>query len=1145
MSAPTFRLVFQGKIAPDQDLAEVKGRLQKLFKKDAATIDKMFGGKKVCLKQGLTESQAQQYQEKMRSIGVLCDVEEPAAKKPIVRSAPAPTQLKPPASKPASTVNVSNKDDISSKPLKLGDIDKAFTGTIPKVELPNSYKAGIVAVGITMVLLPILYIGLIAMLSVGVVIHAVSNVSWIQSIGYKFGVLAYITPIIVGATVILFMIKPLFARAASAPKTLKLDPLKEPIFFHFVNKIAMAVGAPRPKEIVVDCQVNASASFRKGLFSFFGDDLVLTIGMPLLAGFNTRQLAGVLAHEFGHFSQGVGMRFHYLTYKVNSWFFNAVYLRDSWDEKLDKVAEESDGWVSIILNFAHGGVWATRKVLYVFMMAGHAVSSYMLRQMEFDADRYEAQMAGSEQFKDTSLQLQRLGVAFQVSHDQLAQAWEDKKLVDNLPRLISHNAKQLPEELDRALLNQMQELKTQVYDSHPGDKERIDNAMAQQAKGVFELDCEIRSVFKSFDAMSKQVSYSYYQHELGLEFDRNKLIDINEVVQITQENEKQQEAYHEYFKDMAPVFEFPISVNIFDTSKTDWDDLLDQYRNVNDQIVGQIGQRRKLMLQANDSYEKYQVFTTIHVLRESGFILFPEWFNIDEQTLGKYKEHLPKLEKAWQRVMNQLGVMFELNDQRLSIALTLLNHPRLIEANKDHASHLKARNRLSLLINNVKRNAEYITDYEFKHFKLVALLSCAPSMGQKPDEMQATLQNQLEEVKQSYEQLTAALGRLDYPFVAEGENLTIADYVADFLPKQKQSGDECRYFIQSGEVILEKVESIYTRIISGLANIALTVDQLIPLINGEQQADQQFVQQQTEMAGAVTDTQSNLAYKQTDEISAMPTISNEVEVAPASEPVSKAVFTIDSTAASSGDKEDKQETEEAVAAEQPSSDIPQVNKEVAESEASDEKDLPKQELGLSETQASKIETNESAPDSESGAKAVFAIDKSTESDEETPEQEQVLIDAQAGTKAVFAIDESADTDASESEVEQNDVPAINEPVEKAVFAIDESQDVPQAEDQGNDNDSVAEKVATPEATIHHLKPSQKIQRWVFGLNNQLSIKNSPAFHSIPMTCLWQRSRHPLKICQSLNKRHLRQVILKCHFHCQPRNRQVSQIPMKI
>ena len=35
-------------------------------------------------------------------------------------------------------------------------------------------------------------------------------------------------------------------------------------------------------------------------------------------------------------------------------------------------------------------------MLWVLMWIGHGVSSFMLRQMEFDADRYEARVAGSE-----------------------------------------------------------------------------------------------------------------------------------------------------------------------------------------------------------------------------------------------------------------------------------------------------------------------------------------------------------------------------------------------------------------------------------------------------------------------------------------------------------------------------------------------------------------------------------------------------------------------------------------------------------------------------------------------------------------------------------------------------------------------------
>ncbi|WP_455366181.1 M48 family metalloprotease [Kaarinaea lacus] len=1061
MSESSFRLVFQGKIAPEQDLAQVKSRLQKLFNKDATTIDRMFSGKKVALKQGLSQAQAQQYQEKMRSLGVLCDIEPQSLQS--TKEASVARTITP--SQPASTAAVNqypSKQAISAgdtqKPLKLADIDKAFTGTIPRVELPNSYKAGIVAVGITMVLLPLIYIGIIAMMGYGVLSHAVSNVSWMQSLGYKFGLVAYVTPIIVGLTVILFMIKPLFARPAAAATTIKLDSLKEPIFFHFVNKIALAVGAPRPKQIEVDCQVNASASFRKGLFSFIGDDLVLTIGMPLLDGFNSRQLAGVLAHEFGHFSQGAGMRFHYLTYKVNSWFFNAVYLRDSWDEKLEQAAEEAEGWISVILNFARGGVWATRKVLYGFMMAGQVVSSYMLRQMELDADRYEAHMAGSEQFKDTTLQLQRLGVAFQVSHDQLAQAWEDKKLVDNLPRLIAHNATQLPDELDRALLSQIQEAKTQVYDSHPSDNERIDNAMRQQAKGIFSLARESRDLFKSFDAIAKQVSYAYYAHELGLEVDKNKLVDVNQVVQITKENEKQQEAYHQYFRDMAPVFELPISVNIFDTSKVDWDELLDQYQGINDQIVEQIAPRRKLMTQANESYDKYQKLLAIDIFRDCGFVMFPEWFGMDEQTFAKYREMIPKLEQTWQQSMEQLQHMFALNDQRLSIALTLLNHPILMERNPDHAQHLKARNRLSLLINNFKRNAEYVTDFEFAYFKLDALLSCAPLMGQKPDAMSTVMNGLLENIQQSYDQLTAALGRLDYPFVAEGEHLTIADYIADFLPHKNHCASDLQYYMQCGEITLEKLEFIYARIISGLANIALTMDRLIPGMNEPYYASEQVQVQQQVANGSPLDMPSTIGDQQNEQTPATVALSSEEPALPTTpdasviEPVRKAVFAID-------ENEKKQDASQVFAQpeerETAATDT-NTDKEAEATSAPTAGNAPEFTAPTQENNAAPVAGGlslEEAPTNTTSNKAVFATDDSTDTID-VPEEKPALAQEPA-KKAVFAIDDPMDKAEEEDEPSQEN--PVADPDSKAVFAIDESENKPG--DEGMQNLKTANETA--------------------------------------------------------------------------------------
>ena len=211
-----------------------------------------------------------------------------------------------------------------------------FIGSIEPVPVPMSYRVGILVVAGAMVLLPIVYLLLIVATAYGVYFHLTQNVGMLEygsGRGWLFVLLAYLTPLVAGATMVVFMIKPLFACPAKRDGLRSLNPEDEPILFNFVNRLCDTLGAPTPKRIEVDCDVNASARFRRGIFSvIMGNDLVLTIGMPLAAGMSVPQLAGILAHEFGHFSQGAGMRLTYLVRTISMWFTRVVYERDSWDE---------------------------------------------------------------------------------------------------------------------------------------------------------------------------------------------------------------------------------------------------------------------------------------------------------------------------------------------------------------------------------------------------------------------------------------------------------------------------------------------------------------------------------------------------------------------------------------------------------------------------------------------------------------------------------------------------------------------------------------------------------------------------------------------------------------------------------------------
>ena len=405
--------------------------------------------------------------------------------------------------------------------LTPAQIAAAFQGNVPKTRVSIFYQLGLVIVAITMIILPLVYLALIGAAGWGVywwATHGTFLFSHVRGRGAVGAFLLYITPLIAGFVVVLFMIKPLLARRAAAAQPLALNPAAEPVLFALVRCVCDAVGAPFPKRIDVDCQLNASAGFRRGLLSFFGDDLVLTIGMPLVAGMSTRQFAGILAHEFGHFTQGFGMRLTYLIRTINAWFARVAYERDAWDATLDQWAEEAeDGRVAIVVGFVRLAVWFSRLILKLLLFFGHGIGCFMLRQMEYDADSYEIKLAGSETFESAAKRLHVLGTALGNSYKEMRVGWNmNKRLPDNFPAyLMNHEASLQP-----ATKTQLEDAaglgKTGIFDSHPSDGDRIREARKAGEPGVFDLDAPATVLFSNFEILAKQVTQLHYEDDLGI-----------------------------------------------------------------------------------------------------------------------------------------------------------------------------------------------------------------------------------------------------------------------------------------------------------------------------------------------------------------------------------------------------------------------------------------------------------------------------------------------------------------------------------------------------------------------------------------------------------------------------------------------------
>jgi Zn-dependent protease with chaperone function len=437
-------------------------------------------------------------------------------------------------------------------PLTEEQIRLALSGKIEPVRSTPLYRLWIAVVAAVMVLLPLIYLSIIAVLVAGLIYHATHNVTLFQSLGrgrnaIKAALALYVSPLVIGGVVVLFMLKPFFARPVRREKLRVLDRASEPRLHALVDGICAAVGSPRPARIEVNCDVNASAHREGWFLGLFGSRLVLTIGMPLAAGLSLKQFTGVLAHEFGHFSQGAGMRLCTLIRRVNMWFARVVYERDAWDQRLETISANDNGYIKILGGLTRLAVWLTRRVLWALMWVGHLVSSFLSRQMEFDADCYEARMVGGPVFAATSWQLRVMSVAQNGAYHDLGTSWNERRLPDDFSKLVLANVPQLPDEMIKSMRTDVEKSTTGWFESHPCDRDRISRAMVEApGEGIFRLDGPSSAVFNDLDELSRFVSLDYYRSIVDEGIRTEQLFSVADLVE-SQANQKVGQAAAERF----------------------------------------------------------------------------------------------------------------------------------------------------------------------------------------------------------------------------------------------------------------------------------------------------------------------------------------------------------------------------------------------------------------------------------------------------------------------------------------------------------------------------------------------------------------------------------------------------------------------
>jgi predicted Zn finger-like uncharacterized protein len=478
------------------------------------------------------------------------------------------------------------------------EVMSGFRGKFQRPRTSFSYRLGMTAAMGAMLLLPLLYACFVAAIAWLVWLHLANNwvlIQYARGRGLLVAVMLYVAPAVAGAIAIVFMFKPLLARPAKQGRIRSLTPQGEPVLFEFVKRICDEVGAPIPKRIDINNEVNASASFRAGWWSIVrGNDLVLTLGMPLLSGLTLQQLAGVIAHEFGHFSQGAGMRVSYVLRTISHWFVRAVYERDSWDEWLESMSQEADGRFSWLFSFARLAVWLSRRFLWVLMYIGYLLTGIIQKQMEYDADRYEVGMAGKLAFASTFRSLRTAAIGYEQAMGTLGRIASEGRVVADLPKLATVHAHNLPQDKLNEFLDKSMKEKANFFDSHPCDNDRIAAAANAPDQGVFQSELPASALMQNFEAACMGVTKDDYEKAFGQKLAKLKVVPTESVVEEQSREDAGWESLGRFFMEaIAPTREFPLPhYQVFQPSDSQ-------------QAAKLITKARQTMAQAIDHYCSY------------------------------------------------------------------------------------------------------------------------------------------------------------------------------------------------------------------------------------------------------------------------------------------------------------------------------------------------------------------------------------------------------------------------------------------------------------------------------------------------------------------------------------------------------------
>ncbi|MBL9134175.1 MAG: hypothetical protein JNG86_23375, partial [Verrucomicrobiaceae bacterium] len=341
-----------------------------------------------------------------------------------------------------------------------------------------------------------------------------------------------------------FMLRPLRPRTTMGKVGLQATAGTQPQLFELIHELCWHLKMQPPEQVWLDSTMTVRTTMKGGLNGILSGETIMYLSMPVISVVTARELGGLLARELGHGAGGVGTLFVHTIREMNIWFYRAVMERDAWELNLHTAPRREMRWHKIGRVCVRGWMWAAKAPFALIALAARASSSLALWAMDKAADDCGANVIGRAQLKRMQRKLALLDDAWKAASQEIRRGIHQHRLPENLSLLIArHVAKAAQEKAAEKARKNGGKAPPPEEDSEPPRGAEIVERLSPSQPAA--------SVVRSFVDLSRQVTYFYYQHDLGLNLVEHRMVADEEVIHQNRREEESLLIIRRYFGGLA------------------------------------------------------------------------------------------------------------------------------------------------------------------------------------------------------------------------------------------------------------------------------------------------------------------------------------------------------------------------------------------------------------------------------------------------------------------------------------------------------------------------------------------------------------------------------------------------------------------